>query len=114
MVLTRPPKRKALIGTPCGFSQSGSMQGHWAAGAVKRALGWAAGVPAAGVQSWPFQSIRWAGGSLVRPSHQTSPSSVSAQLVKMQLASSVAMALGLDSTLVPGATPKKPASGLMA
>jgi hypothetical protein len=43
-----------------------------------------------------------------------SPSSVSAQLVKMQLASSVAMALGLDSTLVPGATPKKPASGLMA
>ena len=48
------------------------------------------------------------------PSHQTSPSSVSAVLVKMQLPSSVSMALGLVCVLVPGATPKKPASGLMA
>lgn len=48
------------------------------------------------------------------PSHHTSPSSVSATLVKMQLASSVASALGLVAGPVPGATPKKPFSGLMA
>ncbi len=48
------------------------------------------------------------------PSHHTSPSSVSAVLVKMQLPSSMSMALGLVWVLVPGATPKNPASGLMA
>jgi hypothetical protein len=36
---------------------------------------------APGAQSLPVQSMRWAGGSLVRPSHHTSPSSVRAQLV---------------------------------
>ena len=81
---------------------------------MKRALGWAAVVPLSGVQSSPFQSVRCAGGSSVMPSHQTSPSSVRAVLVKMQLPSSVTMALGLVFVLVPGATPKKPASGLMA
>ena len=40
----RPPKMKAEMGTPWGFSQSGSMVGHWLAGVVKRPLGWAAGV----------------------------------------------------------------------
>jgi hypothetical protein len=39
---------------------------------------------------------------------------VSATLVKMVLRASVFMALGLVLSLVPGATPKKPASGLMA
>src|SRR5205823_9997710 len=48
------------------------------------------------------------------PSHQMSPSSVRAVLVKMQFPSNVSMALGLVFMLVPGATPKKPASGLMA
>ena len=48
------------------------------------------------------------------PSHQTSPSSVSAVLVKMQLPQSVSIALGLVLSLVPGATPKNPASGLIA
>jgi hypothetical protein len=48
------------------------------------------------------------------PSHQTSPSSVSATLVKMMFSFSVAMALKLVFSLVPGATPKKPASGLIA
>ena len=79
-----------------------------------RALGCAAGVPDSGVQSWPFQSMRWAGGSSVMPSHHTSPSSVSAVFVKMQLPSSVSMAFGLVWVFVPGATPKNPASGLMA
>src|SRR5688572_9037236 len=48
------------------------------------------------------------------PSHQTSPSLVSATLVKMVLARSVAIAFGFDFSFVPGATPKKPASGLIA
>ena len=102
------------MGTPAGFSHSGSREGHWLRGAVKRELGWAAWRPQPGYQSSPFQSMACAGGSSVSPSHQMSPSSVRAVLVKMQLASRVARALGLDSALVPGATPKKPASGLMA
>ena len=48
------------------------------------------------------------------PSHQTPPSGVSATLVKMVFFASVAIAFGLVLTEVPGATPKKPASGLMA
>src|SRR5919202_2267447 len=59
----RPPNRTAEMGTPLGSSHSGAMVGHWAAGAVKRALGWAARVPDAGVQSWRLQSVRWLGGS---------------------------------------------------
>jgi hypothetical protein len=39
---------------------------------------------------------------------------VSATFVKMLLRASVAMALGLVLSDVPGATPKKPASGLIA
>ena len=48
------------------------------------------------------------------PSHQTSPSSVRATLVKMLLPDMVAIALGLVFVPVPGATPKNPASGLIA
>ncbi len=81
---------------------------------MKRALGCAAGVPEPGVQSWPNQSVRWAGGSPSRPSHQTSPSSVYAVFVNTQLAYRVRRALGLVDSDVPGATPKNPASGLMA
>jgi len=39
---------------------------------------------------------------------------VRAVLVKMVFASTVYMAFGFVCMLVPGATPKKPASGLMA
>ena len=109
----RPPNRIALIGTPFGSSHSGAITGHWLAGAVKRAFGCAAGVLLSGVQGLPRQSVRRAGGALI-PSHQTSPSSVAATLVKMQFACSVRIAFGFDSMLVPGATPKKPASGLIA
>src|SRR6516165_6897895 len=91
----RPPKRMAEIGTPAGSSHSGAIAGSWAAGAVNLALGWAAGVGDSGVQSSPLQSVRWAGFSCVMPSHQTSPSSVSAVLVKMQLPDNVNMALRL-------------------
>src|SRR6185503_3477542 len=114
----RPPKMNALIGTPLGFSQSGSMVGHCLAGAVKRALGWAALTPVAlaisGVQRFPCQSMHSRGGSAVMPSHHTPPSGVSATLVNMLFFASVAMAFGLVFSEVPGATPKNPASGLMA
>src|SRR5215218_6051497 len=113
-VARRPPNRKASIGTPAGSCQSGAIDGTCAAGTVKRAFGWAAGWPASGVQSLPCQSIAWAGGSAVMPSHHTSPSSVFAQLVKIELAATVFIAFGLVFSPVPGATPKKPASGLTA
>src|SRR5215510_3683775 len=53
----RPPNTNALIGTPAGSSQAGSIVGHCEAGAVKRALGCAALRPQPGVQSWPVQSM---------------------------------------------------------
>src|SRR4051794_9197082 len=110
----RPPNRNASIGTPLGSSHSGAIDGHCAAGTVKRALGWAAGPSESGVQSLPCQSIRCAGGSFVSPSHQTSPSSVLAQLVKIEFARAVSIAFRFVLGDVPGATPKKPASGLTA
>ena len=48
------------------------------------------------------------------PSHQMSPSSVRAQLVKIEFSRIVAIAFGFVFSPVPGATPKKPASGLIA
>src|SRR5919109_2052131 len=110
-----PPNSMASIGTPPGSSHSGAIEGHWSAGVVNRAFGWAAGFSAvSGVQSLPCQSIRWAGGSSVMPSHQTSSESVLAQLVKIEFARTVATALGFVFSDVPGATPKKPDSGLIA
>src|SRR5581483_1245563 len=106
----RPPNSIAEIGTPAGSSHSAAIDGHCAAGVVKRAFGCAAGFSESGVQSLPCQSIACAGGSAVRPSHQTSPSSVRAQLVKIEFLPIVSIALGLVSAPVPGATPKNPAS----
>src|SRR3954470_13027955 len=106
VVERRPPKMKAEIGTPAGSSQAGSITGFWVAATVKRAFGWAALAPDSGVQSLPCQSIRCDGTSLVKPSHHTSPSSVSATLVKMVFAPSDAMQFELVLVLVPGATPK--------
>src|SRR5437667_9689667 len=118
VVARRPPKMIALIGTPFGFSQSGSIVGHCEAGAVKRALGCAAFAPVClaipGVHLLPCQSRHSAGGSSVMPSHHTPPSGVSATLVKIVLRDSVSIAFGLVWREVPGATPKKPASGLIA
>src|SRR4051795_10030121 len=115
VVARRPPKRKASIGTPLGSSHSSAIDGHWAAGVVKRAFGCAAGPsPDSGVQSLPFQSIRWSGVSPDMPSHQMSPSSVLAQLVKIVLRSIVSIAFGFVLRAVLGATPKNPYSGLTA
>ena len=110
----RPPNRIAEIGTPAGSCHSGAIDGHCSAGVVKRALGWAAGVSVSGVHIWPFQSVSRGGTSFVIPSHQTSPSGVSAVFVKMLLPHTVAIALGFVRSPVPGATPKNPASGLIA
>ena len=114
VVERRPPKMKASTGTPWGSSHEGSIDGHCAAATVKRALGCAAGRPDCAVHSLPVQSVSFAGASLVMPSHHTSPSGVSATLVKMVLVLMVSMQLGLVSQPVPGATPKNPASGLIA
>src|SRR5216683_180086 len=118
VVARRPPRMMALIGTPLGFSQSGSIVGHCEAGAVKRAFGCAAFAPVSfaicGVHFLPCKSRHSAGGWSVMPSHHTPPSGVSATLVKIEFFASVAMALGLVVSDVPGATPKKPASGLIA
>src|SRR5437899_4778850 len=114
----RPPKMMALMGTPLGSSQAASMVGHCEAGAVKGALGCAALAPVclaiSGVQRLPCQSRHSAGGLSVMPSHHTPPSAVRATLVKMELRERVAIALGLVFSDVPGATPKNPASGLIA
>src|SRR6185369_288663 len=108
----------ALIGRPSGDSQSGSIVGHCEAGAVNRPLGWAAVAPVflpiAGVQCFPRQSRHSAGGFSVIPSHHTPPSGVSATFVKIALRDSAAIAAGFVFVPVPGATPKKPASGLIA
>src|SRR6185295_7757203 len=118
VVARRPPKIRALIGTPSGASHAGSIVGHCEAGAVKREFGCAALAPVSlaicGVQILPFQSVHSAGGWSVMPSHHTPPSGVSATLVKIVFFASVAIALGLVLSDVPGATPKNPASGLMA
>ena len=82
---------------------------------MKRAFGCAAGPSlSAGVQSLPFQSIRCSGVSPVIPSHQMSPSSVLAQLVKIVLRPIVSIAFGFVLGAVLGATPKNPYSGLTA
>src|SRR5260221_10224805 len=108
----------ALIGTPFGSSQAGSIVGHCEAGAVNRAFGCAAFAPVSlaicGVHFLPCQSRHSAGGSGVIPSHQTPSSGVSATLVKMLFVASAFIALGLVLSEVPGATPKNPASGLIA
>ncbi len=60
------------------------------------------------------QSISSGGSLSVMSSHHTSPSGAIAQLVKIEFALSVRSAFGFDFMLVPGATPKNPASGLIA
>ena len=58
MVLRRPPKRIASIGTPLGSSYSAAIIGHCFAGVQKRLFGWLETTSDSGVQSLPFQSVR--------------------------------------------------------
>ena len=64
---------------------------------MNRALAWAATPSDSGVHGWLRQSVARAGLSCVMPSHHTSPSEVSAVLVKMQFACRVCIALALVS-----------------
>src|SRR6185295_14753208 len=90
----RPPKRKAEIGTPCGSSQCGEIDGHCDAGAVKREFGCAAFSLEPFTQSLPRQSIRCSGTGPSIPSHHGERSSVTATLVKMLLPLRLAIAFG--------------------
>src|SRR4028119_738389 len=104
VVLRRPPKRIAEIGTPFGSVYSGARVGHWVIGVQNREFGCDEGSSESGVQSCFFQLVRCAGGCSVMPSHQTSPSSVSATLVKTELPLSIVrIALGVVSPPVAGA-----------
>ena len=109
----REPKMSPEMGTPCGSSQLGAIDGHCRQSTVKREFGWAAG-PSPGFQGLPCQSQSPAGASPVRPSHQGSPAGVSATLVKIVFDRTIVAPFGLVVGLVFGATPKKPRSGLIA
>ena len=114
VVVRRPPNRIASMGTPSGSSHSGAITGHWRAGTVNRAFGCAAFRVVVSGHGRRSQSVAETGGSLVICSHQTSPSDVMAQFVKMAFSVNVAIAFAFEAMLVPGATPKNPASGLIA
>src|SRR5581483_11240062 len=105
VVERRPPKMIAEIGTPCGSFALGESAGLFVMGAVKRLLGCAALSAEPRFQGRPCQSMS---------SHQTSPSFVIATLVKSVFLCTDAIAFAFDLRLVPGATPKYPASGLIA
>src|SRR5579875_633559 len=114
VVARRPPKTIAEIGTPRGSLACGESTGLLLIGAVKRLFGCAALAPDSGVHGRPCQSSNPAGGAESIPSHQISPSGVCATLVKSVSCSTRRIALAFDLALVPGATPKYPASGLIA
>ena len=110
----RAPKSIASIGTPLGFSNSGDSEAHCVAGVVKRLFGCAAFSVEAGVHGRPCQSSASAGGGSSWPSHHGVPSGRSATFVKIVLRWIMSNAVGLVFRLVPGTTPKNPASGLTA
>src|SRR3978361_965986 len=64
VVLRRPPKMIAEIGTPRGSSYSGARIGHWVIGVQNRLLGWLEGPSLSGVQARPFPSAWRAWGVL--------------------------------------------------
>src|SRR5262252_8216269 len=104
----------ASIGTPFGFANSGERHAHSVAGVVKRLLGCAAFSVDAGVHGRPCQSIAFAGGGTSCPSHQGVPSGRSATFVNIVSCWIMSVAVGFVLWLVPGTTPKKPASGFTA
>jgi len=85
------------MGTPAGSSQAGSMEGERVAATVKREFGCAAGRPQPGVHSLPVQSVSFGGAFLRHALPHTSPSGVSATLVKMVSALTASMQFGLVS-----------------
>src|SRR5947207_1070948 len=112
-LVRREPKMSPEIGTPCGSSQFGAIDGHCCARTVKREFGCAAG-PFSASHGRPCQSTKPGGGSGVRPSHHGSFDGVIATLVKIVLERTIWVALAFVLGLVLGATPKNPRSGLIA
>jgi len=114
-VARRPPKMMALMGTPLGDSQSGSIVGHCEAGAVKREFGCAAFAPGFRTDprspraSLPVEAFL---GRVVGHAFPPDPRSrVRATLVKMVFFASVFMALGLVLADVPGLRRRTPLQG---
>jgi len=88
------------------------MTGHCLRGR-NRAFGCAAARPQPGVHSWPFHQCTWrAVHRSCLPPHI--PVVSKCDIGKNRIFVIVSIALGLESMEVPGATPKKPFSGLMA
>ncbi len=82
---------------------------------VKRLFGCAAFSDDAGVHGRPCQSSASAGAGSSWPSHHGVPSGAQRDVGEDRVAPDHGgIALGLVFRLVPGATPKKPASGLIA
>src|ERR1700722_12170668 len=99
---------------PSGSSQWDEIEGDCLAATVERELGCAAG-PMFGFHFSPFQLISSSAGAPLMPSHQGSrDSTVMAVFVKMAACCRGVLTFGFVFELGPGATPKKPASGLMA
>ncbi len=96
VVARRPPKMIALMGTPCGSSAKRDLTGLFDAGAVKRAFGCAAFSVDPFFHGRPCQSVSSSGTSPSLPSHQTSPSGVSATFVKIVSFITVFIAFGFD------------------
>ena len=104
----------ASIGTPSGFSNSGESVEQLVAGVVNRLFGCAAFSVEAGVHGRPCQSTASAGAGSSCPSHHGVPSGRSATLVKIVSRWIISVAIGFVFRLVPGTTPKNPASGFTA
>src|SRR5216683_1465237 len=94
VVERRPPKRIAEIGTPFGSSTKRDRAGLFFIGAVNRLFGCAAYSAEPFVHGRPRQSVSRSGTSPSMPSHQTSPSGVSATFVKYAFRSSDRIAFG--------------------
>src|SRR5271154_6639457 len=104
----------AEMGMPSGSSQCEEIEGDCFAETVYRELGCAAG-PIPAFQGSPRQLISSSCGTPLMPSHQGSrDAAVIATFVKIASCCSAVLTFGFVFALVPGATPKKPASGLMA
>ena len=107
----------ALIGTPSGDSQSGSIVGHCARGRRKAPIGMR-GRCSRLLANRPASSARRASPGIRRRlvRHPLPPHAAirrQRHIGKDGVLRSVAIAVGLVFALVPGATPKNPASGLM-
>src|SRR5258707_4581445 len=97
---------KAEIGTPCGSSQCGEIEGHWLAGEVKRELGCATGTSGSCSLGWPSQLIVPAGRFLssgVMPRHQGGPACGPPTVGEIPIFYSVGLAVGVGCRPASGA-----------